>query len=198
MTLRKEVVPANLKEDLKAVFTKKQPVVYTTFRISKKAHDAIKEHARLTGSKNAEIFMVLLAVFTACEKNSISLAPEENIDTTRKTYVVRKDTLHKLEEIAKKKEMSRDNIIEQAALQMKVLFHKSESERKEKAQKVFDTPLKPFWEQVCDINEKLHEELGGDDPICNKFLLIVSAVDGFMQDIEAYLTKGTPIDPDAL
>lgn len=198
MALRKEVVPANLKEDLKAVFTKKQPVVYTTFRLSQKAQDAIKEHAKLSGLKNAVVFDLLLAVFEVCEKNPISLVTEENRTLIRRTYVVEKRTLYKLAEIAKSKKTSRDNIIEQAALQMKALFQKSESERKEKDQKVFDTQLKPFWEQVCDINEKLHEELGGDDPICNKFLLIVSAVDGFMQDIEAYLTKGTPIDPDAL
>ncbi|MDP2683224.1 MAG: hypothetical protein Q8P28_10595 [Deltaproteobacteria bacterium] len=198
MTLKKEevVVPANLKEDLKAVFTKKQPVVYTTFCISQKAHDAIREHAKLSGLKNSVVFDLLLAVFKVCEKNPISLVTEENRTLIRKTYVVEKRTLHKLAEIAKGKKTSRDNIIEQAALQMKALFHKSESDRKEKVQKIFDTILNPFWDQVCDIKEKLCEELGGDDPICNRFGLIVSAVDGFIQDIEAYLTKGTPINPD--
>ena len=147
MTLKKEevVVPVNLKEGLKAVLTKKQPVVYTT----------------------------------------------------RKTYIVKKNTLHKLEEIAKNKGVSRDNTVEKAALQMKALFHKSEAERKEKSQKIFDTRLNPFGEQVWDIKEKLGEELGGDDPICKRFGYVVAVVDKFIQDIEAYLTNGTPIDPDA-
>ena len=197
MTLRKEVVPANLKEDLKAVLTKKQPVVYTTFRISQKAHDAIKEHAKQAGIKNAVVFDLLLSVFKVCEKDPISVAPEENLYTTRKTYIVKKNTLHKLEEIAKNKGVSRDNTVEKAALQMKALFHKSEAERKEKSQKIFDTRLNPFGEQVWDIKEKLGEELGGDDPIRNRFGYVVAVVDKFIQDIEAYLTNGTPIDPDA-
>src|SRR3989338_7089293 len=140
MTLKKEevVVPANLKEGLKAVLTKKQPVVYTTFRLSQKAHDAIKEHAKPSGSKNAEVFILLLAVFEACEKNAFPFVTEENRTLIRKTYVVEKRTLDKLAEIAKSKKTSRDNIIEQAALQMKALLHKTESERKEKSQKIFD------------------------------------------------------------
>ena len=198
MTLRKEVVPANLKEDLKAVLTKKQPVVYTTFRLSQNAHDAVRELAQLLDIKHSEVFDRLLLIFEALEKskNPISLIIEENITMTRKTYVVKKDTLLKLGEIAKNKKTSRDNIVEKAALRFISFSHKSEAERKEKSQKIFDAILNPFWDQVWDIKVKLDEELGGDDPICNRFGLIVSAVDGFIQDIEAYLTKGTPINPD--
>src|SRR3972149_273403 len=112
---------------------------------------------------------------------------------TRKTYVVKKDTLLKLGEIAKNKKTSRDNIVEKAALRFISFFHKSEAERKEKSQKIFDTILNPFWDQVWDIKEKL----GGDDPICKRFGYVVAVVDKFIQDIEAYLTNGTPIDPDA-
>ena len=198
MTLRKEVVPANLKEDLKAVLTKKQPVVYTTFRLSQNAHDAVRELAQLLDIKHSEVFDRLLLIFEALEKskNPISLIIEENITMTRKTYVVKKDTLLKLGEIAKNKKTSRDNIVEKAALRFISFSHKSEAERKEKSQKIFDAILNPFWDQVWDIKVKLDEELGGDDPICSRFVLIVSAVDGFIQDIEAYLTKGTPINPD--
>lgn len=198
MTLRKKVVLADLNEDLKSALTKKQPVVYTTFRLSQKAHDAIRELAQLLDIKHSEVFDRLLLIFEGFEKskNPISLIIEENINMTRKTYVVKKDTLLKLGEIAKNKKVSRDNIVEKAALLFISFSHKSEAERKEKTQKIFDTILNPFGDQVWDIKEKLGEELGGDDPIYNRFVLILSAVDGFIQDIKTYLTKGTPINPD--
>lgn len=200
MTLRKEVVPADLKEDLKSALTKKQPVVYTTFRLNQKAHDAIRELAQLLDIKNSEVFDRLLLIFEGLEKskNPISLVTEENILTIRKTYVVNKNTLFKLEEIAKSKKASRDSIIEKAALLFISFSHETESERKEKSQKIFDTILNPFWDQVWDIKEKLGEELGGDDPICNRFVHVVVVLDKLIQDIEAYLTNGTPIDPDAI
>jgi len=51
------------KNEIGIKFPEKRKFVTTTFRLSQKAHDAIREIARLYGVKNSEVFNMLLSFY---------------------------------------------------------------------------------------------------------------------------------------
>lgn len=177
----------------------KQPVVHSTFRLSMESHAAIKQLSDFLGVKNAELFERLLVLFKGLEKtkNPISLT-EANSKTksTRKTYIVKKETLSQLSKLAKAKNTTRDLLIEKTSLAFKNILEETLSDKKERYRTALEKTINPFYGKTEDIERELANELGSDDPIVKRVGYVVILAMNLSMAIENYIKNGTPIDPD--
>jgi hypothetical protein len=197
MNRKRESGLDELKKDIASKSPKKS-VVHATFRLSQKAHGAIKEAAQVLGLKYAEFFDKLLMLFEGLEegKSPISLAAEENAVTTRKAYVVHKATLAKLRRIVEGKKTTRDLVIGNTALKFLSFMQESESEKKDKYRRILERELNPLSNKARDIERKLIEGLGSGDPLAARFGFVITALTNLSTAIESHLKEGTPVDPD--
>lgn len=182
---------------IESLITRKQPVVHATFRLSQEAHNAIKELGNYTGEKNAALFERLLK-FIEIRKElelPISFDATKNMATIRKTYVVKKDTLSKLNNIAKEHEKSRDLIVETVALSLCENTSEALSSEKELYSRILKETINPLWEQAEDEERQLGETFGRNDPVVLRFSIITTLLMNLSMAIESYLEKNTPIDP---
>ena len=201
MVSRKTALSKTEKKDmsLESLIKGKQPVVHSTFRLSHEAQSAIKHLSDSLGFKNAELFERLLILFEGLEKtkNPISLM-EANGKTKgiRKTYIVKKETLSKLSKLAKAKNATRDLLIEKASLAFKNMLEETLSDKKERYRAILEKTINPFWSKAEDMERKLSDELGSDDPIVKRIGYIVILAMNLSMAIENYVKNDTPIDPD--
>ena len=198
MNLKKEGI--NIETiNFKLPIKKTDGVVYTTLKLSQTAHDALKEVARVLGLKYAEIFDSMLSLFDAFERSNGPLqfeAGKGGIVTTRKTYVFKKDTLDKLKKVVKSKKINRDLFVDKMAVVFKFIVDKQISEKKNKYPQILKEYIIPFLEHANSIEEKLHEEVGGDDPISRRFSYILTLLMALEMAIEGNIEQGTLIDPE--
>jgi len=198
MNVKKEIT--NFEEiDFKIPIKKKQEVIYTTLKLSQSAHEAIKELAQMQGLKHAEVFDSMLVLFDAIEGSNSPLqfkADKGRVVTTRKTYVLNKETLNKLNRVVKSKEINRDLFVDKMAVVFKFIVDKQISEKKNKYPQILKEYIIPFLEHANSIEEKLHEEVGGDDPISRRFSYILTLLMALEMAIEGNIEQGTLIDPE--
>ena len=185
---------------IELLIKKKQPVVHSTFRLSQGAHNAIKQLTDFMGVKNAELFDNLLEFFERREKtkNPVPLAEtNEKSESVRKTYVVKKETLVKLNKLISAKNTTRDLLIERAALAFNKSYEEALSDEKERYRNVLKTIIEPFYNEAESVVEKkLLKELGPRDPITHRFGYVVNIFMDLRVAIENYLNNGTPIESD--
>lgn len=182
---------------IESLITRKQPVVHATFRLSQEAHKAIKELGDYTGEKNAELFERLLKYFDVMKtlELPVSFEEPENKATVRKTYVVKKDTVTKLSNIAKEHKKSRDLIVERAAMSVSEITSEALLSQKELYSLVLKKTINPLLEQAEDEERQLGETLGRNDPVVLRFSTITTILMNLSMAIESYLKKNAPIDP---
>lgn len=193
----------NKKEDnkknilIESLITRKQPVVHATFRLSQEAHDLIKELGDYTGKKNAELFEGLLKFIETRKilELPVNFDESKNKATIRKTYIVKKDTLSKLSNIAKEHKKSRDLIVENVVTSLYETTSEALLSQKELYSNVLKETINPLLEQAEDEERQLGETLGHNDPVVLRFSTVVTILMNLSMAIESYLEKNTPIDP---
>lgn len=184
--------------EIELLIKKRGPLVHSTFRLSQGAHNAIKQLTDSLGVKNAELFDRLLIFFEGLEKtkNPVPLTEaNRKSESIRKTYVVKKETLSKLNKIVSAKNTTRDLLIESAALAFKYILEEVLSDKKARYRNIFEKTITPFLSRAEDI-EELVGELGSDDPIVRRFTSVVTILNNLYLAIEHFLKDGTPIDPE--
>lgn len=112
----------------------------------------------------------------------------------RKTHVISDQTRKVLEETAKDYEMSRDDLLENLILTVKLLTETHEKRRLEKHREALKM-ISNFRADAEDLEDKMHDLLGGDDPIYERFGRVVTELMSLSIDIEKEQKNGTPIDP---
>lgn len=191
----KKVSELELKDIPSFKLPEKQQFTRTTFRFSKKGHDAIRKLSKLQGKKNADIFDTLIQLFEILKKDikDFSLHINEETKTIRKTYVIKKTTLQKFNDISKKEGIKRDHFIDKMAQVLMIIAEKETDKKHKEYQSVLTDIINPFWGYAEEIEKKLKEKLGEDDPIVSKFGIIIVNIMNLSSDIKSYLEEGTPI-----
>lgn len=178
---------------------RRQPV-RTTFRISKAAHDAIKQVSKIYKIKNTEVFDAFLPNFQEVKKQikDLDMPSFSNIkgNATRKTYLINKSTLLNIEKAAKEEKISRDSFVDFMSLALKILCDTKSSKEKSKYEKVLEEIINPFLKHAEKIEKDIIKELGNDDPAVSRFGLIIILIMHLSGAIENYLNNGVAIDPD--
>lgn len=183
----------------KIKFSRKNANTRTTFSFSKEGHEAIAFLSAQQGSRKNEVFDTIAALPEILPKESQDyLSAKKNRKTTRKTYVINKTALSKLQKLSKELKTSRDNLIETLLLLLVKIFEKIKSEQHDKYKQIYKHIIAPFVAQAEKIDKQLAVELEDNDPVAIRFSAIVICLINLCEAIEANLNHDTEIDPDFL
>jgi archaellum component FlaC len=184
-------------KDVLALPRAQKNIVRTTFNLSQKGHDAIGEIADTLNKKNAEVFEAMMEIFNKIG-NDLPFSSTDAENKTRKTYVIDKKTLSAINKASEKSKIPRDTLIDNLAQTVKIIIERLSSEKDKKYTDVLKKIINPFWIEAEKIEKTLIKELGDDDPVVNRFGLIIVIIMNLSGAIENYLNNGEPIDPEDL
>lgn len=178
----------------------KQSVVHSTFNLSKEAHYAISKIKELQHEKIAELFNGFLQLSVACHDFKIPItfdSDKKNDAKIKKTYVVYKSTLKKIDVIAKEYKVSRDLLIEKMSQAFLATVESELFKQREEYRDIYDEILIPLETRIHGVEKELANKLGKDDPIVMRFSVVAIVMEKLISDIKDNLEHGEPIDPDA-
>lgn len=188
-----EVLKRKLSEKL--TLEPKKKTVHTTFKLSQEGHDAIRT---LTGSegKNADVIeLVVKAVAVLGEAKVLNVLPKSlDGELSRKTYVVKRDTLSKLTELAKTGNLSRDVIVDKICISLAGI-HKEKILNQIKNYDEFKGKVQIIINQFDNLEKEVAEQLGKDDPLRQALSMLSDFTSRLSGDIKKYIETGEPIDP---
>jgi hypothetical protein len=168
--------------------------VRATFRLSEGCIEAMSIVANQLGIKQKSLFDHLAEDMEILE----SLAQEIN-DTTfsqhnriQKTFVISKRTLSSLDEISENFNAPRDALVE---LSIQRLIPIIERERKKhEKRKTFLSRINRHYKEGEKILNSIKKQLGDDDPIINKFEMVMSSYESARSNIEAFINRSKSIE----
>lgn len=198
MINKKEQTESNKLSELSNIaiskLPSKQKIVRTTIRISKEGHEVINTISESKQAKNAEVFnsiLELAKIFIEKEVN-LDLNRLKKTETIRKTYVINKDTLTKLTQVASQINVSRDVLINQTIKLMKFLIEKELQERINKYSKY----LKRIDNALAEINKieyEMKEELEDEDPVLCNLGMLLTCADNQRMEMDEYVYENKPV-----
>lgn len=193
--MRKKLEGVRLEKTSGIRLPSKQHLTRTTFRITQEGHDAIGIMSKNYGMKNADVLDMASSLLH--EVKGIDNASFSNMKgkLTRKTYLINKLALSKLEKMAKELKSSRDSLVDNMVITLKAVLDRELSRKHSNYQTVLDKIINPFWGQAEDIERQLKKALGEDDPITNRFGFIIVLIMNLSMAIEENINSGVPIDP---
>ena len=187
----------NLKRVSKISLSEKQSV-RTTFKLSEDCINAIDWLLKTNNLKPKELFDLICSnndlVNLAAEAAKIN---EKNISAKykRKTFVISKRVLRLLNKKSEEHTISRDLIVEKLILLFKALLEKHTEEEKQKEEKALSI-ISDFWSKAEKIENKLKDLLDDDNPILDRFGVVIVIIMNLVSAIESKLNNDVPIDPD--
>ncbi len=172
--------------------------VRTTFNLSENSNNAIDWLVEKNNLKPKEVFDLVCS-----NDNLIQLAVEaagknetgSSLKQVRKTFVISKRVLRLLNKLSKEHEVSRDLIVGSLILLFKLLLEKHSEEEKQREKKAHAI-ISDFLTNADDVEQQLKKLLDNDNPIIERFGLIVVVVMNLVSAITSKLSNGIPIEPD--
>jgi len=171
--------------------------VRTTFRLSDSGNNAIDWLIKANNLKPKEVFDIICTndslveiAIEAAKKNKKSGSTNQ----TRKTVVISKRVLRLLNKLSNDEGLSRDVIVENLILLFKARLEKHSEEEKKKEEKA-DVIISDFWGKAEAVEKQLKKLLDDDNPILDRFSLVIVVVMNLALAIESKLSDDTPIDP---
>jgi len=179
---------------------KKKELAYTTFRLSPKTHNIIRDLAKERNLTLTEVFDSLVSyagdIVEGVKKQLPDLFQQNITNGTRKTYALTRETATKINKCAKENKITRDSLIETAVTCLKA-FSDFEVERsRKKYPHIYNDIIEPLYNQIEDIERKIAKELGSGDPVTKRFGYVVVVLMNLVSAMETNIEDGTPIDPD--
>jgi hypothetical protein len=170
----------------------------TTFKLSKQSLNAIDWIVNTYEMPAKEVFDVfdksdeLVAHVVEITRDD----EEKDLPRERKTFVISKKTLNQLNRIAKSEGVQRDILVEKMVLIYKALLEKILEDEERNEKKALNI-ISDFLKQAEKTEAQLKKLLDNSNPILDRFSIITLIIDNLESAIDAKLTVGTPIDPDA-
>jgi hypothetical protein len=172
----KEKTLAIVSQEKANIFGKKS--VRTTLKLSKEAHDQLKELLEFYNetSKNtleAVLSEDMFSSFKEILENSTQNIEQKN-NFIRKTFVLTRNTLKRLETEAVKLEISRDKLA-QLMISLNYFIVKDLQEKSNKALEM----IKGYAEKGVELEKEIHFLLSKEDPIPEFFSNIIKLLLNF-------------------
>ena len=168
--------------------------VRATFRLSEGCIEAMSIVANQLGIKQKSLFDHLAEDMKILE----SLAQEIK-DTTfsqheriQKTFVISRSTLSSLDEISENFNASRDALVE-LSIQRLVPIIERERKKHEKRKKLLYRINRHYKEGEKILNS-IRKQLGDDDPIINKFEMVMSSYESARNNIKTFIDRSKSIE----
>jgi hypothetical protein len=168
--------------------------VRATFRLSEGCIEAISIVANQLGIKQKSLFDHL-----AEDMNILKSIADEVKNTTfnqqnrvQKTFVISRRSLSSIDEISKSFNTPRDALVE---LSIQRLLPIIERERKKhKKRKNFLVRINRHFKEGEKILNSIRKQLGDDDPILNKFEMVMTSYETARSNVETFIDRSKSIE----
>ena len=168
--------------------------VRATFRLSEGCIEAIGIVANQMGIKQKSLFDHLAEDMKILESiaHEIKNATFNPHNRIQKTFVISRRSLSSFDEISTSFNASRDALVE---LSIQRLLPIIERERKKhEKRKDFLTKINRHYKEGEKILNGIRKQLGDDDPIINKFEMVMSSYESAKSNIKAFIDRSRGIE----
>ncbi len=181
--------------------------VRTTFRLTKEGSEAMNRLAKNYGLKPKSLIQLCVTIDTRDSKpkegtfmysvlKSAKDITFSDLDrSVRKTLVISKESLGRLNKISKTFNIPRDLLVETLVRNVESGLKRSMEEKKKQHKKALEI-INKFWSKAEEIEKELKKFLKDDDPILERFGIVIVIIMNLCTAIESELKEGTPINPD--
>ncbi len=168
--------------------------IRATFKLSKKAIDAISIVAFHLGIKQKSLFDHLIDDIRSLNIISREIKSESfnKLNRIQKTYVLSRKTLCCLEEASKNFDAPRDALVEYSIQRLLPVI--AEEQKKHRKRKEILGEINEYLMQGEKILNKSRELLGEDDPVYDKFDTAMTVCHNAYSYIESFVEKGKIIE----
>ena len=174
--------------------------VRANFRMSQSAYDAIDWLTKYNKITAKELFDRLFKPGSDSGWLVTEILKGHSNDESReirKTQVISRSSLQVISKQSMKYSISRDKLVQYSIIAFKVFTERHLEERK-KNHSVASDKISEFLSDAELIEKDLKELLYEDDPIINRFGIIIVTIRNLQAEIVDELQEGTPIDPEYL
>jgi hypothetical protein len=168
--------------------------VRATFRLTGGCIDAISIVAAQLGIKQKSLFDHLAEDIQSLESiaREIKNKKLKKQNRTQKTFVISRRSLSSLDEISKLFNAPRDALVEHSIQRLVPIINK-EREKHEK-RKVFLARINRHFKEGEKILNDIKKQLGDDDPIINKFEMVMYGYETAKSYIKTFIDRGKSIE----
>jgi hypothetical protein len=163
--------------------------VRTTFKLSERSIHALSILACQLGIRQKSLFDHLIDDMQALQfiaHAAEDADPKEH--RVAKTFVISRKTLENLEQVCSRFHTPRDLLVEFSIERILPLISK-EKEKHEK-RKFLVEELRRYLSDGSELLEKAEENLGEDDPVFEKILIMMKYVKNACSEVESFVKRG--------
>ncbi len=174
----------------------------TTFKFSSITHEYIKTLSKLTNENMRSFFRTLVDLLeNDTFKNNIKEKYNQDKQTQkpekRKTFVLSKYALRKINNFSNELNIPRDHLLEITIRIYYSYIKEQGDERRKKVEEAYNE-ITSISTQAAIAEDQTSYLFDKDDPIRIRLDKISNIIDNFVSAIDDYLTNNIPIDPDAI
>ncbi len=165
-----------------------------TFRLSEGCIDAISIVATQMGIKQKSLFDHLAEDMDSLKSiaQEIRQAKIKRQGRVQKTFVISRKALASLEEISNMFNASRDILVEHSIQRLLPIINKEQA--KHEMRKEFLIKIKKHFQQGEKILNDIRMHLGDDDPIIERFSMVMSSYETVKNNMEAFIDRSKGIE----
>ena len=173
---------------------KSRQSVRATFRLTKGCIEAIGILANQMGIKQKSLFDYLADDMDNLESiaREIKHIKTEKPDRIQKTFVISRKSLSSLDEISNMFNASRDFLVECSIQRLLPII--SRERTKHEIRKEFLIRIKKHFQQGEKMLNDIRKQLGDDDPIINKFDMVMSSYETVKDNMELFIDRSKDIE----
>jgi hypothetical protein len=173
---------------------KSRQSVRATFRLTKGCIEAIGILANQMGIKQKSLFDYLADDMDNLKSiaRKIKHIKTEKPDRIQKTFVISRKSLSSLDEISNMFNASRDFLVECSIQRLLPII--SRERTKHEIRKEFLIRIKKHFQQGEKMLNDIRKQLGDDDPIINKFDMVMSSYETVKDNMESFIDRSKDIE----
>jgi hypothetical protein len=165
-----------------------------TFRLSEGCIDAISIVATQMGIKQKSLFDHLAEDMDSLRSiaNDIRHMKARRQGRVQKTFVISRKALASLEEISQLFNAPRDALIERSIQRLLPIINKERAKHEQR--KEFLKKIEKHFEQGENILKDIRQHLGDDDPIINRFAMVMASYETVKNSMRTFIDKSRNIE----
>jgi len=182
-------LPKTLTSELK-----ERQSVRATFRLSEGGIEAISIVATQMGIKQKSLFDHLAGDMDSLKSiaREIKQMKIKKQGRIQKTFVISRKSLSSLDEISNMFDTSRDILVEYSIQRLLPIISKERV--KHEKRKEFLVKITKHFQQGEKMLDDIRKQLGSDDPIINKFKMVMSGYETVKDNMEAFIDRSKGIE----
>ena len=173
---------------------KSRQSVRATFKLTKGCIEAIGILANQMGIKQKSLFDHMSEDTDGLKSIARKIKKIKTVkqDRVQKTYVISRKSLASLDEISNMFSASRDGLVEHSIQRLLPII--SRERTKHEIRKEFLIKIKKHFQQGEKMLNDIKKKLGGDDPIINKFDVVLSNYETVKNSMESFIERSKDIE----